>query len=560
MLQSLHIENMAVIRRIDVDFSEGFTVITGETGAGKSVMIDSLKLLLGAKAEKEMIRHGASEAEVSALFYVSSSALISSLDSLGISPDEEGCLAMSRRIREDGKSISRINGKTVSLAILRDAMQYLLHIHGQDDTSFLKQAGSELQILDAAAHNEAEKTAYLSLYRKLLEARRTVERLTMDASEKARTIELLRYQIDDIEAVSPEAGEEDRLFDEKIKLKNIEKIAKQTSFAYRALRGAEKGNACYILDRAVAALRAVEGVVADAGTLADALEEHLSDIEDVAERVKGLTDFEGEDPSLTLDRVEERMAAIAALTRKYGGSETAVLAFLSEAREKLATLEAMEEDHSKAQKEYERLYGETLAAAERLSETRRRAAEGIQAEIADMLHALDMPNAVFRVDLTRREGNTTFHENGYEDACFMITVNKGEPFVSVSKCASGGETSRIMLAIKSVIARHDGMPTLIFDEVDSGVSGKTSRKIGYTFKKSALGTQILCITHSAQIASLADEHLLVSKGEKEGRTETCVRSLAYEERVEELARILGGIHVTESQRMAARDMLSGTEA
>ena len=309
MLQSLHIENMAVIRRIDVDFSEGFTVITGETGAGKSVMIDSLKLLLGAKAEKELIRHGESEAEVSALFYVSSPALISSLDSLGISPDEEGCLAMSRRIREDGKSISRINGKTVSLAILRDAMQYLLHIHGQDDTSFLKQAGSELQILDAAAHNEAEKAAYLSLYRKLLEARRTVERLTMDASEKARTIELLRYQIDDIEAVSPEAGEEDRLFDEKIKLKNIEKIAKQTSFAYRALRGAEKGNACYILDRAVAALRAVEGVVADAGTLADVLEEHLSDIEDVAERVKGLTDFEGEDPSLTLDRIEERMAA-----------------------------------------------------------------------------------------------------------------------------------------------------------------------------------------------------------------------------------------------------------
>lgn len=559
MLQSLHIENMAVIRRIDVDFSEGFTVITGETGAGKSVMIDSLKLLLGAKAEKELIRHGESEAEVSALFCISSPALISSLDALGVSPDEEGCLAMSRRIREDGKSVSRINGKTVSLALLRDAMQYLLHIHGQDDTSFLKQAGSELQILDAAAHNEAEKAEYLSLYRRLTEARRTVERLTMDASEKARTMELLRYQIDDIEAVSPEAGEEDRLFDEKIKLKNIEKIAKQTTFAYRALRGAEKGNACYILDRAAAALRAVEGVVADAGTLADTLEEHLSDIEDIAERVKDLTDFEGDDPSLALDRVEERMADIAALTRKYGGSEAAVLAFLAEAREKLAALEAMEEDHSKAQSEYERLYGETLAAAERLSETRHRAAEGIQAEIAEMLHALDMPNAVFRVDLTRRVGNTPFNENGYEDACFMITVNKGEPFVSVSKCASGGETSRIMLAIKSVIARHDGMPTLIFDEVDSGVSGKTSRKIGYTFKKSALGTQILCITHSAQIASLADEHLLVSKGEKEGRTETCVRSLTYEERVEELARILGGIHVTESQRMAARDMLSGTE-
>ncbi len=562
MLQSLHIENMAVIRKMDIDFSEGFTVITGETGAGKSVMIDSLKLLLGAKAEKDIIRHGESEAEVSALFYVSSSVLIATLDTIGVLPDEEGYLAMSRRIREDGKSISRINGKTVSLALLKEAMQYLLHIHGQDDTSFLKQTGSELAILDSAAHNEVEKKVYKELYHKLLEAKRTVDRLTMDASEKMRTMETLRYQIEDIEEVSPEEGEEDRLFDEKIKLKNIEKIAKQTGFAYRALRGAEKGNVCYILDRAVTALRAVEGVVSDAEALASRLEEHLSDIEDIAEEVKGLTDLDGDDPTLALDRVETRLAAISALTRKYGGSEAAVLAFLKDAKERLEALEAMDEDQSKAQKEYKRLYAETLAAAERLSETRRLAAEGIQTEIAEMLHALDMPNAVFRVELVRRDekGASFFGENGYEEALFMITVNKGEPFVSVSRCASGGESSRIMLAIKSVIARHDGMPTLIFDEVDSGVSGKTSRKIGFSLQKSAKGTQILCITHSAQIASLADEHLLVSKGEINGRTETCVRTLSYDERVEELARILGGIQVTESQRMAARDMLLHTEA
>ncbi len=562
MLQSLHIENMAVIRKLDVDFSDGFTVITGETGAGKSVMIDSLRLLLGAKAEKDMIRHGKEAGEVGALFSLSSPSLLSSLTAIGIEPDEEGFLSMTRKIQSDGKSISRINGRTVSLSLLREAMQHLLHIHGQDDTSFFKQAGSELAVLDSAAHNENEKKTYRACYHSLLDAKRELEKLRMDASEKERMMETLRYQIDDIEAVSPQEGEEEKLFDEKLKLKNIEKIAKQTNFAYRALRGAEKGNACYIIDRAIAALQTVESVLPQSAELSSRLEEHLSEIEDIAERIRDLTEFEGDDPTLALDRVESRMAAIASLTRKYGGSESAVLAFLQNARTKLAELEALEENFNSAEKVYKERYRNALDAANALSNKRKNAAEDIKREISEMLHALDMPNADFYVAFSKREKDQQilFDENGFEDAEFMIAINKGEPHVSVTKCASGGEMSRIMLAIKSVIARHDGMPTLIFDEVDSGVSGKTSRKIGYSLKKSSVGAQILCITHSAQIASLADDHLLVSKIEKEGRTETQIRILTEEERVEELARILGGIHVTESQRMAARDMLARTES
>ena len=291
------------------------------------------------------------------------------------------------------------------------------------------------------------------------------------------------------------------------------------------------------------------------------MEECASELEDVAERVRMLSDFEGDDATQALDRVESRLAALAALTRKYGGSESAVLSFWHEAKEKLAALESMEADFKDAEEAYKRIYAETCEASDRLNASRKKAAREIEKEVSEMLHALDMPFADFRIDFEEKtaKDSRAFSEEGDAIVTFMIAINKGEPFVSVTKCASGGEISRIMLAIKSVIAKHDGMPTIIFDEVDSGVSGKTSRKIGHSLKRSAEGAQILCITHSAQIASLADEHFRVSKHECEGRTESMVQKLSFEERVEELARILGGILVTDSQRMAARDMLLHTD-
>ncbi len=557
MLLSLHIENMAVIRTLDADFSRGFTVITGETGAGKSVMIESLRLLMGGKAEKDIIRHGESFAEVSALFSELAPSVLEELEEMDIRPDEDGFLTMLRRISEDGKSTARINGKTVSLSALREGIQLLLHIHGQNDTAFLKRKGGELAILDAAAHNESELASYRESYRALVDIKRQIERLKMDEGEKNREIEMLRYQIDDIEEASVEDGEEARLFDEKLKLRNIEKIAKQTAFAYRALRAADKGNACYIIDRTASALRTIESVVPEAAELAARLDECYSEIEEIAEKARELTDFDGEDPTRALDKVETRLAEIARITRKYGGSEKATLKFLNEAKKRLATLENMDEDRSELEKEYERVYKITEEKANVLHKTRVNAAEALKSEVASMLHALDMPNAVFTAEFSprRENGGYLFDENGYASVEFLIVINKGEPPVPVAKCASGGESSRIILALKSVIAKHDGMPTVIFDEIDSGVSGKTSRKIGFALKDSARSSQILCITHSAQIASLADTHLLVSKGESNGRTQTALRTLNTEERIEELARILGGIHVTESQRDAARDML-----
>ena len=561
MLLSLHIENMAVIRRMDADFDRGFTAITGETGAGKSVMMESLYLLAGAKADRELIRHGEDRATVSALFSELSDATLSSLELFGVFPDDEGCLELSRTVSTDGKNVCRINGKAVSLSLLRDTFPYLLHIHTQEDNGFLRREGSELSILDIAAHNDAEKEAYSLLYRKLTSIAREIDALRMDESEKIRTLETLRYQLSEIDAVAPKSGEEEALFEEKLRLRHSEKIAKQAGFAYRALRGAEKGNACYIIDRAAASLRTITEVLPEAGEIADALEGHLVEIEALADRIDLFSDFGGADPTEALDRVETRLAELSKLTRKYGGTLEKVIAFANDARERLATIEGADDRISELEEEYNAVKKEACAAADSLRKTREATAKRLEKEIVDNLRALDMPAAELRIDVTAkmRDGDPIFTESGTDDVVFMASVNVGEPYIPIAKNASGGEMSRIMLAIKTVIAAHDGLPTVIFDEVDTGVSGKTSRKIGFSLLASAKNAQILSITHSAQIASLAHRHLLVYKQEKEGRTESSVRLLSDEERIEELARILGGIAVTESQREAARDMLRGTD-
>lgn len=561
MLLSLHIENMAVIRRMDADFDRGFTAITGETGAGKSVMMESLYLLAGAKADRELIRHGEDRATVSALFSELSDATLSSLELFGVFPDDEGCLELSRTVSTDGKNVCRINGKAVSLSLLRDTFPYLLHIHTQEDNGFLRREGSELSILDIAAHNDAEKEAYSLLYRKLTSIAREIDALRMDESEKIRTLETLRYQLSEIDAVAPKSGEEEALFEEKLRLRHSEKIAKQAGFAYRALRGAEKGNACYIIDRAAASLRTITEVLPEAGEIADALEGHLVEIEALADRIDPFSDFGGADPTEALDRVETRLAELSKLTRKYGGTLEKVIAFANDARERLATIEGADDRISELEAEYNAVKKEACVAADSLRKTREATAKRLEKEIVDNLRALDMPAAELRIDVTAkmRDGDPIFTESGTDDVVFMASVNVGEPYIPIAKNASGGEMSRIMLAIKTVIAAHDGLPTVIFDEVDTGVSGKTSRKIGFSLLASAKNAQILSITHSAQIASLAHRHLLVYKQEKEGRTESSVKLLSDEERIEELARILGGIAVTESQREAARDMLRGTD-
>lgn len=561
MLASLHIENIAVIRELDVDFSPGFTVLTGETGAGKSVMTDSIRLLMGAKAERGIIRHGEESAMVSALFTGLSERLRTAMAEWGVAPDEEGNLELQRAFSLDGKSTSRINGRAVSLSVLREVAMLLIHIHGQDDTGFLKKEGSALAILDAAAHNIAEKEAYLAAFRHLNELRRKRDSLRMDEDEKMRQMEMLRYQLEEIEEIKPKPGEEEQLFDERLRLRNSEKITKQLSFAYRALRGGEKGNVSSVLERSVAALRTLSEVLPEAEKTADKLDECLDGILSAADEIRDMNDFGTEDPTEALDRVETRMAALSRLTRKYGGTLEKVLAFAEKAGKELTALENNDRDFSECEKQLTVAVREAREKAAALRQTRLAAAEKIKEEVTALLKELDMPKARFDVLLSVRPENdpNEFSQTGCEEGAFTVAINPNEPLIPVEKCASGGEMSRIMLAIKCVIARHDALPTLIFDEVDSGVSGKTSRKVGLSLLKTSRETQIFCITHSAQIASLGDTHLCVTKKEVNGRAESAVTALTGEERLAELSRILGGIHVTEAQRQAAADMLNSRE-
>ncbi len=558
MISALHIENLAVIKKLDVDFSAGFTVLTGETGAGKSVMLESLRLLLGAKADKELLRHGETVATVCAVFQSLSPKTVAALAALAVETDEEGALELQRSFGEDGKSTSRINGRAVSLSVLKEAAALLLHIHGQEDTAFLRKEESALAILDAAAHNERELLAYRCEFERLEELRHQREKLEIDEAEKERRIETLRYQTEEIKEVNLKKGDEEALFDEKLRLKNIEKITKQTSFAYRALRGGEKGNVCSVLQKVVLAVETLGEVIPRAAEIAELLEDELSQLDDIAEEIRAMADFDGEDPTEALDRVETRLADIQRLLRKYGPTEEAVLSYLEKSLEELSSLEELDSRREELDARYAEQLIRTEAVAKALHETRAKATEALEGEVSALLEKLDLPKAKFSIDLQIREKSSLHYltENGYDSVSFLATLNEGEPMLPINHVASGGEMARIVLALKCVIARHDGLPTVIFDEVDSGVSGKTSRKIGFCLKEASEGIQMLCITHSAQIASLADSHYLMKKQTRDGRTEASVSLLDREERIAELSRILGGIHITDAQRKAAADMLS----
>lgn len=559
MLFSLHIENIAVIKTVDIDFSHGFSAFTGETGAGKSMIIDSINLLLGGRAERELLRAGEDRALVSAVFRELDGPALAALADAGVEPDEDGCIMLQRTLTADGRSAVRINGRAATVSVLREVVPRLINIHGQSETRILTDPQHHRRILDSYADCGEALAAYREAYAALTEVRHRIRELSGDESARIRTVEMLRYQIEDIDALSLREGEEERLTEKRARLKNMERIAKSTSFAYRALKGSEKGSVSYILSRTISALGQIADVIPEAGELNGRLEEYLWQIDDIAERVYDMGGEEEGDPTELLNRVESRLDAIGRLCRKYGGSVSAVLAFRADAAARLEELDGADEKLKRAEIE-ERACSETAAAlAAALHSRRAAAAEKLQAEITETLRFLDMPRVRFAVQVAekRADGAWQFDRNGYDDIRFLIATNPGESPAPMDKIASGGELSRIMLAIKSVIADKDGIATVIYDEVDAGVSGKTARKIGMKLRDSAARTQVLCVTHSAQIASLADTHYLIEKKELSGRAATAVRPLDREGRIGELSRILGGLAVTDAQRAAALDMLDG---
>ncbi len=556
MLLSLHIENIAVIKSVDFDFSSGFTVLTGETGAGKSIVIDSINLLLGGKTERELIRSGESSAMVSGLFGDFSEAVVSHLAEIGISPDEEGTVLLQRTISSDGKSKISVNGRSVSLSVLKAVAPCLVSIHGQSDTASLMDSKNHLEILDVYADTGELLSEYRESYSVLEKIRREISDITEKAHEGERMREILAYQIKDIDSAGLRDGEEEELVDKKVKLKNSEKITKNSEFVFRALKGSEKGSVSYLLDRSITALSQLSDVVANFGEYSERLRDYLYGIEDIAEEVYAVLADIDEDPTETLNYIESRLDKISKLKRKYGLTVKDVLEFREKIFKEYDALENSEAVIKELEKKEREAYKKSLEIANRLHSIREKAALELEERVKSTLEFLDMPKVVFFASLKESfsGGDKVLNKDGSDVLEFYISANRGAEPQPLSKIASGGELSRIMLALKSVISDKDGIPTVIYDEIDAGVSGKTARKIGIKMLELSSSTQLFCITHSAQIASLGDTHFLISKSDVNGFTETSVRELDDEGRINELSRILGGIDVTESQRAAARDM------
>ena len=552
MLRSLQIRNIAVKRETDIEFGGEVSALTGETGAGKSIIIDSICLLLGSRAPRELIRSGESRASVTALFEKVSEDTLNELRDMGVEcPDDT--LLLTRSVSLDGRSAARVNGQTVTQAMLREIGSRLINIHGQHDNQKLMQKSTHILMLDAYCENEGLLSEYKALYGKYRGLQKELDELRLDEAEKMRTRDMLAYQINEIDSAKLKRGEEDELESERTRLQNAEKIKKQTDFAYRALYGGEKVSAVMLLERSATAMTQLSGVIPEASELADRLMNMRYEAEDIALTVRGFADDGDGDPGRRLDKIESRLDTIGRLRKKYGADIEGILAFREDAASRLATIDNLDERAEELSDEIAKCEGELRKISDVLSKKRRdgakRAADAVCAELA----FLDMPGVKFIVDVA---DSHELKADGADNVEFLISANPGEPPVSLAKTASGGELSRIMLALRCVLSANDGVRTMIFDEVDAGISGKTSRKVGVKLREISRDAQILCVTHSAQIASIAHEHLLISKAEVDGRAETTVKILDEEGRICEIARILGGINITEKQKEAAREMIA----
>ena len=558
MLFSLHIENVAVIKRVDFDFTRGFMVLTGETGAGKSIVIDSINLLLGGKADRELIRHGESYAMVSGLFGDLSSFTVERLSEIGIMPDEDGQILIQRTLGADGKNKVTVNGRSVSLAVIKSAMPFLVSVHGQSDTANLVNSKSHLEIIDLYANNGELLSEYKTAYEELESIRKEKTELIKKSSEGERLKEILAYQIKDIDSAKLHSGEEDELIDKKLKIKNSEKITKNSEYVFKALKGSERGSVSYLLDKSITALTQLSDVVSGYGEYAEKLRDMLYQIEDISEEVYTVLSELDDGSESSLNDIEARLDKISRLKRKYGFTVEDILAFREKAYNEYQALDNFDEMIKSITQRENGAYEKALSLADKLHSIRVKAAKLLEDNIKDTLEFLDMPKVVFFASIKESfsEGKKVLTKYGSDTVEFYISANRGAEPQPLSKVASGGEMSRIMLALKSVIADKDGIPTVIYDEIDAGVSGKTARKIGLKMLSLSSSTQLFCVTHSAQIASLGDIHYLISKSDVNGATETKVSVLDYDGRVTELSRILGGIDVTDSQRAAAVDMLN----
>lgn len=547
MLTSLKIENVAIIESAAIEFGCGLNVLTGETGAGKSIVIDSINAILGERTSRDIIRTGAQSAKVYAVFEDVNERVRNFLDENGIDC-EDGVLIINRTLSREGKNVCRINGAPVTVSMLREIGGELIDIHGQHDNQSLLSPEKHCGFVDSFAGNADLITDYREKYGRLCEIRSKLKKLTTDESSKSQRIDFLTYQIDELEKAEITIGERDELKARKSLINNSQKVIESLNIAYEALKA--DGAGIDMITDAESEIANASAYMEMLGEASEKITDIRYELEDIAETVRDAMTEVDFDPS-ELEDIDERLDLLYRLSKKYGDTEEEMLEYLEKARAELDNIAFSEERVKELQKQKKEALAETETAACKLTESRKTAGEKLSNAICSELEFLDMPNVRFVVKCS----DIGLTENGKDEIEFLISANAGEEPKPLAKIASGGELSRIMLAIKNVLAETDGVDTMIFDEIDTGVSGRAAQKIAMKLRSASKGRQVICVTHLAQIAAQGDVHLYISKSVSDGKTYTNIKSLIEEERVAEIARIMGGMEITKLQLESAREML-----
>ena len=549
MLKFLHIENIAVIERSDIEFSAGFNVLTGETGAGKSIVIDTINAVLGERTSNELIRAGCDTAEVSAVFGELDNATAAALSDAGVTPDDVGNIVIRRRLSAAGKGLIKLNDRPVTATELKEIGKHLVNIHGQHDNQALLDPERHLDYIDAVADDDPIKGKYYAEFRELNRIRKELAATETDEDEKRRRVGLLKYQINELESAGIKPGEYEKLQKKLSVARNYQKTAEALSRAYSALKGDDEFDGAVSLltdaEKSLSSLRNDEwdkksSALADAAAAAEDVSAALYDFLENAE----LADI---DP----DEINSRLETLDKLMAKYGNSEEEMLEFLEKARTELNDTEFSDKKAAELSALLDDATVRLIALADELTATRKKAAAEFEKQVCDILSYLNMPDVRFTVKFSKGR----YTKRGCDTAEFMISANRGESVKPLCKIASGGELSRVMLAIKSVLLGRDPVGTMIFDEIDTGISGYTAGKVGTQLKKVAENRQLICVTHLAQIAAMADTHLLIEKKAEKDRTFTSVSPLSYEQRINEIARIMSGTQMTENLYNSAKELL-----
>lgn len=548
MLKTLDIENIAVIEKASVDFSGGLNVLTGETGAGKSIVVDSINAIMGERTSRELVRYGADNAYVSAYFEDICDSALNKLKEFDIELEEDNSLLITRKISANGKSLCKVNGKTVTVSMLKEICSYLVNVHGQHDSQALLNPDLQYNYIDMLLEDKSVLSDYKETFKKLISVRRKLKSFAKDEDNKESLLELLNFQIEELEKADIKVGEREELTKKRALIQKSEDIIKSLNLAISVINGDDENigieQACADVSRTLFKFDETKDVYDVFNDINDKLE--LA--KDKAEALLLSIDFSPEE----IEMIDEKLDLYYKFSNKYGQTEQEMLDYLEKAKEKRNSILFADEELNRLNEEYENLLNITVKLADKLSVERKKTAKIFEEKVKQELAFLDMPKMQFYVDFNKGNLSST----GYDKIEFLISANPGEPPKSLSKVASGGELSRIMLAIKNIISYNDTIGTLIFDEIDTGVSGRASQKIGLKLKSVSKNTQVICVTHSAQIASNADEHFLIQKKFNDNKTFTCVTPLDFEGRKQELARIMGGLEITDTLLQSAEELLN----